>query len=170
MDSYTCAAWLPDAKHFFIAATRPGHAVQGYIAELEETYPRAMTPEGIDPYYCPATPDGHIIALVNPYGKLTLYTTDTGAIREFEGLRGYVPIRWDSTGSMLYIYSLSDEPTAVYRLDVASEDLSLWKVLSPADPVGITGIFDIALSPDARSYAFAYYRDLSEVYISEGIK
>jgi hypothetical protein len=42
--------------------------------------------------------------------------------------------------------------------------------LTPPDPAGVAGIFDIALSRDGKSYAYDYTRDLSSLLVVEGLK
>jgi len=61
-------------------------------------------------------------------------------------------------------------PCTVYRLDVATRRKQVWKVLAPADPTGVPSIGRVQITPDARSYAYGHVRQLSELFLVEGLK
>jgi hypothetical protein len=44
-----------------------------------------------------------------------------------------------------------------------------WKTIMPQDPVGIW-MADLLLTPDGKSYAYNCSRDLSDLYLVEGLK
>jgi hypothetical protein len=41
--------------------------------------------------------------------------------------------------------------------------------LSPTDPAGILEIFQVNMTPDAKTFAYGYDRYLSELYIVDGL-
>jgi hypothetical protein len=45
-----------------------------------------------------------------------------------------------------------------------------WRELSPPDAVGISGVADIVGTPDGKTYAYTYYRRLSELFAVEGLR
>ena len=63
---------------------------------------------------------------------------------------------------------------SIYRFDPASGRRELWKNLGPADPTGLAGAGGIRgkvlLTPDGNVYSYTYGRDLSELYVTEGLK
>jgi hypothetical protein len=46
----------------------------------------------------------------------------------------------------------------------------LWKELMPSDSAGLLKIFGCYFSADGRSYAYTYGRNLSDLYLVEGVK
>ena len=81
-----------------------------------------------------------------------------------------MPIRWTTDGRALYLFRLEDVPAKVYRLDLSTGRKELWKELVPADPAGISIIYTIQMTPDAKSYVYTYLRDLSDLYLVGELK
>ena len=44
------------------------------------------------------------------------------------------------------------------------------ETLQPPDPVGISGIPNLLLTPDGRAYTYNVVRKLSELYLVEGLR
>jgi hypothetical protein len=61
-------------------------------------------------------------------------------------------------------------PLKLYRYDLVTGEKKPWRELVPADRAGvyIANLFDI--TPDARWYAYSYVRDLSDLYLVEGLR
>jgi hypothetical protein len=57
----------------------------------------------------------------------------------------------------------------INRLDLASGRQELWKELKPADPVGVQ-IYNVVVTPDGNAYAYSFQRDISTLYLAEGLK
>jgi hypothetical protein len=57
---------------------------------------------------------------------------------------------------------------------MASGRRELWKELGPADPTGLANNSGIAnnvlLTPDGKVYSYSFMRDLSALYVVEGLK
>ena len=53
---------------------------------------------------------------------------------------------------------------------IATGRKELWKEIMPADLVGVKYLPRVALTPDGKSYAYSYYRHLSDLYLVEGLK
>jgi len=45
----------------------------------------------------------------------------------------------------------------------------LWR-LAAADAAGAETVNTIAVTPDGRSYAYSFFRNLSDLYLVEGLK
>ena len=52
----------------------------------------------------------------------------------------------------------------------ATGEKELWKQISPPDPAGITSVSTVQLTPDLKSYFYTYQRDLSDLYLVEGLR
>jgi hypothetical protein len=61
-------------------------------------------------------------------------------------------------------------PARVYRVDIETGRREIWKEFMPADPAGIEALEPYAMSPDGGTILFFYGRNLSELYLAEGIR
>jgi Tol biopolymer transport system component len=82
---------------------------------------------------------------------------------------GEYPLRFTPDGRTLYVWK-RDVPAHVYAIDVASGRRELWKDLMPLDPAGIERISNVVVTPDGKSYAYTYSRQLSDLFVVEGLK
>ena len=75
----------------------------------------------------------------------------------------------NQTGRYIIGAEKSEVPLKLYRYDTVTGERKPWKELVPADRAGVfnTTVFDI--TPDARWYAYSYVRDLSDLYLVEGL-
>jgi Tol biopolymer transport system component len=174
------AAWFPDSKRVLFVGSEPGHDARCYVWSIDGGAARAITPEGITAGGL-TSPEGIAASWITPDGKyviagkkdqtLSLYPVDGGEPLPISGLAvGDVPIRWTANGRSLYLFRLEEVPAKVYRLDLATGHKQLWKELVPADPAGISIIYTIQMTPDAKSYVYTYLRELSDLYVVDGLK
>ena len=42
--------------------------------------------------------------------------------------------------------------------------------LDPGDPAGVTSIHRIRMTPDARTFAYSYFREQSDLFLVQGAK
>jgi len=61
-------------------------------------------------------------------------------------------------------------PAKIVRLDLISGRQQDFKDIAPPDPAGIQILPLIRFSVDRKSYAYSYYRVLSDLYVVEGLK
>jgi hypothetical protein len=57
----------------------------------------------------------------------------------------------------------------INRLDLTSHREEPWKELKPTDPVGVR-IGPFVMTPDGSAYAYSYERDISTLYLANGLK
>ncbi len=79
------------------------------------------------------------------------------------------PGRYRDSGSLV-VYSRTLLPAPVDAIDLASGKRTPLLKLIPPDPVGISGIQGVMLSLDGSAYAYNVVRQLSELYLVEGLK
>jgi hypothetical protein len=86
------------------------------------------------------------------------------------------PIRWSDDGRWLYVQR---ESTAreqrklaawIDRIEVASGTRQPWKELTPPDPTGFFGFGRAFVTPDGRSYAYAFGFCIGSLYLAEGLR
>jgi hypothetical protein len=73
-------------------------------------------------------------------------------------------------GHYVFTSLRQDIPLKVYRFDLVTGEKQLWKSLAPTDRAGVYNLGLLNLTPDARWYVYSYVRDLSDLYMVEGLK
>ena len=117
------------------------------------------------------SPDGKFIFPRDISGKARLYPLAGGDSQAFPGwLPEDIWITWSADGRSAYVFH--DEKTSgpVYRLDAAGGRRSLVATLGPSDAAGVTGFVSVTLTPDGKSYAYSYSRNLSDLLLVEGAR
>ena len=104
-----------------------------------------------------------------------LYPFEGGEPLEIPGLDvDDAPLAWSEDGRWLYVRSGGGRfPMKVLRLDLRTGARQPWLSLMPADPVGVlvgNPHYYVNLTPDGRYYAYWYERQLSDLYLAEGLK
>jgi len=165
------ARWFPEANRIIFSGNEPDHGVRLYIQDVSGGQPRPITPEGVNAYAFPLSPDGQLVAAVGPDQKGHLYPVTGGQAQTIPGFNpGEEPIEWTPDGHSLYIDRPGDLPAKVYRLDLATGQRTLWKQLMPSDPAGVERIGPIRVTPDGKAYVYGYLRTLADLYLVEGLK
>jgi hypothetical protein len=122
----------------------------------------------------PISPDGKWIAAQGgALGRpvLMLFPIDGGAPKIVPGAEpDDVVARWADDNRSLFVFKRNELPARIVRLDVESGERKPWLELMPADSAGISRIPSIVLSPDGKSYAYNFRRDLSDLYLVRGLK
>ncbi|HEY3124283.1 MAG TPA: protein kinase [Thermoanaerobaculia bacterium] len=165
------ADWLPDGKKVLLTANEPGRGSRLYLQELSGGKPRAISPEGYRAVGRPVSPDGKTAAVVGPDQRIYLYPLEGGEPAAIPHLSaGDSPAGWSADGSAIYVYRQGELPAKVYLVDVATGRRELWRTLIPSDSAGVSNISRVCPTPDGKSYAYAYIRTLSDLYLVEGAR
>jgi len=166
------ARFFPDGKRVLVVGAAGGAgASRLYVQDLDGGDPRAISPEGISSTFAAISPDGRFVAARGPDSRIAIYPVEGGAPRPLAGAQAReVPIIWSGDGRSLYVYTRNDVPALVFKIDIATGQRELWKTIGPADRAGITGIYSMVMTPDLRSYAYTYFRDLTSLQIADGLR
>lgn len=173
IQDFAWVGWFPDGKRIAFQAHAPGRGGRIYVQDLASGRVQPVTPEGIRPTRFAATisPDGKWIAAVDLDNKITLYPVAGGNPRTvLSPASDDHLVCWSEDGRSLYAYRIGGVPGKVYRVDVSTGTRTLWKEMMPSDPAGIWRIHPIRVAPDGRSYAYTYTRNLTDLYLVEGLK
>jgi hypothetical protein len=140
------------------------------VQGLDEPSPRPITPPGVLGG-CVLTRDGGFVIARVPEQLAQLYpTTGDGQPRAIPGFdREDSALRFDQDGKGLYVLRSEGAQTRVVRLDLDSGHTRELKVLSPADPTGVSAVHAVLITPDGRSLVYGYRRTLSVLYLVEGL-
>jgi Tol biopolymer transport system component len=169
--SYNRIRYLPDGKQLLASGIEAGHGARDYLIDLSNGNARPITPEGVSGINL--SPDGHSVAVLGPDGKWGIWPLDGSGLRPIPGLdsKNYVT-GWAPDGASLYVLSSHqrDRTATVYRLNIATGKMGLWKTFGAGMAVGVTGVGGPRLSSDGSAYAYVYSQALSEAYVVKGLK
>jgi WD40 repeat protein len=163
--------FLPDGKSVLLTASEPDRGPRLYLQEIAGGKPRAISPEGYRALGRAVSPDGKFAAVTGPDHRLYLYPLAGGEPVALAGVSaGEIAGGWGADGRSLYVYRRGDLPEKVSLVDIETGRREFWKTLMPADSAGVSSITRICPTPDGKSYAYAYIRTLSDLYLVEGTK
>jgi eukaryotic-like serine/threonine-protein kinase len=163
------AAFFPDGKRLLVRGSEKGAPVRLYVLDLETGKAREIAPKVSVESAILVSPDGKWVASSDDNGKSILYDVEGGAARPIPGLsEGLYAIKWCADGHSLFVRTTGIRPLKVYRLDLSSGRLDLWREFSVAD-IG-SGLIGVIPAPDGKSYVYGYDRYFSDLFIAEGLK
>ncbi len=158
-----------DSRRVIFLANEPGHQVRFFLFDPASAKLQPLTPE--DTRIGGVTPDGKFLIFRSNKPLPDLVPVDNpSAIREIKGLQpGERPILVSDDGKIALIVSPNGLTATVYRLHIDTGVRQLVRTLEMHDPTGGFGITRVAATPDGQSFAFNTLRDLSELYLLQGL-
>jgi Tol biopolymer transport system component len=167
----TNGSFFADGKRVLLTAREPGRGNRLYTLDLDGGKPRAFSPVGYIAIPRTISPDGKHVAVRGPDNRVYVYPIEGGEPVVLPGL-GFddVPCGWTPDGRSLYVFHRGEFPGKVFRLDLATGARELVKTIAPGDPAGILSIGAPRMTPDGKSFVYAYNRILSDLFLAEGIK
>jgi Tol biopolymer transport system component len=171
---YHRAAWFPDSRRLVFSGNEPGRPPRLYIQNpFSDAPPSPITQEGqVSGNERPVvSPDGAEVADVGADGTVAVFPVSGGPPRPLSGIEPRIHlIGWSRDGRALYYYTSRMSTFRIYRYDLSGRHSTLWKEITPADPAGLMAMPRFRIADDEKSYAYSYYRDLSDLYLAEGLK
>jgi dipeptidyl aminopeptidase/acylaminoacyl peptidase len=167
--NYDFAEWLPDGKRLLLIGNEAGKGSRNYVQDASGSPPTAVTPEGSPGFLWL---DDKSVAVPRDDSIWTLYPIDGGQPRDMKAPLPIRAVRNLAAGGGRYIFAplRREIPLKVYRFDPLTGEKQLWKELAPPDRAGVYNLGQLRLTPDARWYVYSYVRDLSDLYMVEGLK
>ncbi len=165
---YDRVTWFPDGRRLLFTGNEPGRPMHTFVQDTRGGAPMALTPEGTTAVH--VSPDGKYLADVIA-GKLTFVPVDGAAAKPALDVQaGDNVIAWSADGRFIFLRRDQGPAEATLsRLDLASRREEAWKEIKPADPVGVR-LDSVVITPDGAAYAYSYERDVSTLYLANGLK
>ncbi len=162
------AEWFPDGRHILFTGNETAQPPRTYTYDLANEQIHPVTPAGVRA--TAVSPDGQS-AIVIRDGKASLLSLagrpaiPLGAIGPDTSV-----LRWNDASHILLERTDPDRRTAsILRLDIRTGRLETVRDLKLPDRTAL--FFNSArVSADGQSYAFSYQRDLSTLYLVNGLK
>jgi hypothetical protein len=171
------SAWLGDSKRIVFTGDPGDGEPRGYIQEIPDGLPRAMTPVGVS--LAPRAGvryDNFVLGRVDATWRL--FSMHGGEGQGVPALKpGDIPVQWSHDGRFVYTVDNAGDVRSpaveVFRVEVTTGARVLWKTIRPSDPVGVEGLSirnRLLITPDARSYCYSYIRRLGDLFVVNGLK
>ncbi|MBZ5722804.1 MAG: protein kinase [Acidobacteriia bacterium] len=164
---YGFAVWLPDDKHLLVYGQEPGKQVRTYLTSMDGGPLTPVTPEGVQGFPVEGGKE-----LISRHGDmLTFYPMDGGPPRSVKAKIPNLALPSSgSTGRYVIGSEQQEVPLKLYRYDTVTGERKPWKEMVPADRAGVYVVHLFDITPDERWYAYSYVRDLSDLYLVEGLR
>ena len=85
-------------------------------------------------------------------------------------LNSEVAAGWADNNQEVYLYDRNVIPVPVFRWNPITGSRRPFLQISPPDPAGVWGIYDLLITPAGHAYAYSVVRKLSDLYLIEGLK
>lgn len=131
---------------------------------------RAAGPESIT--YAWLAPDGSTVLGSNSSGGYFLFQAGSGApVREVSTFPADDSMGdWGGDSHSILIYQKRQVPSRLERLDLATGTRTLVKLLTPADPAGVSAIGSVSVTGNGNAYAFSYVRWIQYIFVVNGVQ
>ncbi|MBK8594600.1 MAG: serine/threonine-protein kinase [Holophagales bacterium] len=167
------ASFFAGGGSFLVAGADGSQGVRLWHVAAAGGPARAISPPGVDARFSAGapSPDGKTVAVAMDDGDLLFCPVAGGEPRRLAtSPRGLVPIAWLDDGRQLLAFARSGPGADVVRLDPSTGLSVPVRRLAPSDGAGVIGIPTVRVTPDGRTWAWSYARNLSELYVAEGLK
>lgn len=165
---YDRVDWFPDGEKILFQGNEPDHPTRTFVQNVNGGNPVPLTPEGVIVSH--VSPNQEYATMLTG-GKLSLFPIHGGSTKPIASLEpGESVIQWSRDGRFLFLRRTDGPATLMIdRLDVASGRRELWKELKTLDSVGVQ-IGPVVMTPDADAYAYSFERDISTLYMAQGLR
>ena len=137
--------------------------------------PRVLTSEGLGLFYAglnPISPDGSRLIVSGNSKEWFIQPMDGGRPTPIQGmLPGERVIGWSADGAAIHLRpELSVLPVTLTRLELRTAARKQLMAFTPPDPAGHLQTRGVFINPEAKAFAFTYDKQLSELYLVEGLR
>jgi hypothetical protein len=117
------------------------------------------------------SPKGDQVAATADDQPVTIWPVDGGKPIVVKGSEPKDrPITWSADGRSLWVFRRSEVPGHLIKLDLATGQRLVTKLLEPPDSAGVYSIIEVQITPSGHAYAYTYPRLLSQLYVAKGLR
>jgi serine/threonine protein kinase len=166
---HTRVRWAPSGNAIVFSAFDANHGPRTYWMDLDSGKTRPITPEGTIGLLI--SPDGKFALARDSERKRWLYPLEGGDPQPLNAALepGDVVVDWEKDGKSILVEK-AGIPLKVVRAYLGSSKVEEVKTLSPSDAAGVVTVGGTRFSADRKSYAYDYFRILSDLYVVDGLK
>ena len=169
IENVALQGFAADSHRIVLVGNEPGHQAREYLFDPASNKLQPLTPEGVRGSI---TPDGKFLGVRRDNGTVELTALEGGSPgREVRGLQDQDrPIQTTADGTAMFVADYSGMSASIYRIDLAKGNRQLVRKLEMHDPTGGFGITRVVTTPDGQSFAYNTLRQVSELYLLQGLK
>jgi hypothetical protein len=164
------AAWLPDGRRVFSVAEDSTGTVAGYIQDIGGGEPtRVLQRIDFTPTVRP-TRDGGYVA-VSPIRKL--YSLTGTPAKDVPGIapeERFSCAGFSGDGRQIFVIPIGSQRPTLLGIDLKTGARRTIRTIAPRNPAGVLGANFVRVSGDGKAYAYLLARNLSDIYVAEGLR
>jgi WD40 repeat protein len=160
--------WVPDGSALVTGAAEPNGPVRCSWMDLNGKS-RVITPSDVNPVA--VTRDGKFLLAQDPDSNYVYYPLAGGDSKPFPAKMEIDDriVAFEPDGKSLLVYKRG-VPARIFRVSLETSQRELVKEVSPSDIAGVQAVSSVLFSADRKSYAYTYYRVLSDLWVVDGLK
>ncbi|HEY3204465.1 MAG TPA: hypothetical protein VGL03_12500, partial [Thermoanaerobaculia bacterium] len=164
--------WSRDGKRLLLYGRQRGRPLRTFVQQTEGESPQPFTPEGV--LATDFSPSGSEVLARDEEGRLLLFPAAGGSPRRLPGpaesrVESSDDVIWSSDERFLFVIERSPLSARVFRREIATGRREFWKEISVSDPTAVL-MFAPMLARDGKSYVARCWRELTNLYLVEGLK
>lgn len=167
---YRMATFFPDGKRILVCGNEEGNAARCYVQEVAGGAPQPVTPAGERGV---VSPDGKRVIVWSAARTASLYTLDGGGPEAIPTASDTdIPVGWGADGrSLLLLRSLGGQSRgAIERVDLRSGKTEVVREIAPPERQGELFLASASITADFKSYAYAFFRMRSILFLVDGAR
>jgi hypothetical protein len=175
LKQFLSLGWMPGGKEVYFAGN-DGRGWRMYVQSIKGGAPRAVTPPILpeSAAYLESdlvSPDGKVVFARDLSGNGWLYPLAGGKPKAVPGLSpDDLWVDWAADGRSAYVYQNKKTYGQMFRVNMTTGSREPVATLTPDNPAGLTAIAPVRITPDGMYCAYSYDRDLSNLFLVEGVR
>jgi eukaryotic-like serine/threonine-protein kinase len=168
IENAVAMGFTADSRRIVFTGVEPGHQARDYLFDVASGKLQPLTPEGIQG---PVTPDGKFIFVHGNGSSAELIPVDGSPIHEMKGLQEQDRlIQITTDGAEAFVANPNGLSATIYRVRLDTGERKLVKTLEMRDPTGGFGLTRALTTPAGQFFAYGTLRQLSELYVLQGLR